>query len=108
LGVLLIAAPPVSHSAAAGCIGVDLPARVPPLTMEPVSVEPALGSFASQHVGAYAKTAGELLVGNERLAEEGRAAEVNARRDSLPSLEARRRLVKALICQAPRLAVMLG
>jgi hypothetical protein len=53
-------------------IGVDLSARVPPFTIDPVSVEAALGSFASQCVGAYAKAAGELLVEYKRLAERRR------------------------------------
>jgi hypothetical protein len=74
--------------------------------MEPVSVEAALGSFASQYVGAYAKTAAELLVGSKRLAENGRTSRVNAQGDAKPSLGGRLWFGGLLIPRAPGLVAM--
>lgn len=50
-------------------IAVNLPARVSPLTIKPISIEAALISFLSEKVGSCAKTTGKLVVGDKGLAE---------------------------------------
>jgi hypothetical protein len=89
-------------------IGVDLPARVPPLTTDPVSVEAALGSFASQRVGAYAKAAGELVVGDKRLAEWRRRSLFDGQRDRVPSIGAQLGLIIVVAFRPLILAAALG
>jgi hypothetical protein len=76
--------------------------------MEPVSVETALGSFASQCVGAYAKTAGELVVGDERHAERRRRSLLDGERDPVPSLGAQLGLIIVVAFGPPILTAALG
>lgn len=76
--------------------------------MDPVSVEAVLGSFASQYVGAYAKTAGELVVGDERLAERRRRSLFDGQRDRVPSIGAKLELIIVVALGRPILTPALG
>jgi hypothetical protein len=89
-------------------IGVGLPARVSPLTMDPVSVEAVLGSFASQCIGAYAKTAGELVVRDKRLAEPRRMSLFDGKGDPVPSTGTQLELIFVVALGRPILTAALG